>query len=102
MKLWSRKLFREVMHIGWPLGVNMSSWVFSQLVIYMFIAMLGTNELAARTYMHTLESFCFLLGYSLALAGQIKDRLFIRRRQNAGSEEDGFFHDGNRTDCCHC
>lgn len=72
LKLWHRKLFREVMNIGWPLGVNMASWVFSQLVIYVFLNMLGPKELAARTYMNTLESFCFLLGFSLALAGQIK------------------------------
>ncbi|AJY77688.1 MATE family efflux transporter [Paenibacillus beijingensis] len=72
LKLWHRGLFREVMNIGWPLGVNMASWVFSQLVIYVFLNMLGPKELAARTYMNSLESFCFLLGFSLALAGQIK------------------------------
>lgn len=69
---FDRKLFGEVIRIGWPLGVNMSCWVFTQLLIYTFIAMLGAAELAARTYMNTLESFCFMLGYSFALALQIQ------------------------------
>ncbi|PRX71042.1 putative MATE family efflux protein [Cohnella sp. SGD-V74] len=66
------KLFKEVLHIGWPLGVNMSGWVFSQLAIYAFIAMLGAAELATKTYMNTLESFCFMLGYAISLAVQIQ------------------------------
>ncbi|AWB46782.1 MATE family efflux transporter [Paenibacillus sp. CAA11] len=72
IRLFDRKLFKEIMEIGWPLGVNMACWVFSQLAIFSFLAMLGSKELAARTYMNTLESFCFLLGYSLALAAQIQ------------------------------
>lgn len=71
-RIFDRGLFKEILDIGWPLGVNMSSWVFSQLAIFSFLATLGTTELAARTYMNTLESFCFLLGHSLALAAQIQ------------------------------
>lgn len=71
-RLFDNKLFKEILKIGWPLGVNMSCWVFSQLLIFSYIAMLGSNELAARTYMNTLESFCFMLGYSIALALQIQ------------------------------
>lgn len=71
-KLFDRKLFNEILSIGWPLGVNSANWVFSQLAIFSFLAMLGSTELAARTYMNTLESFCFLLGFSLALAAQIQ------------------------------
>lgn len=70
--LFDRKLFKEILVIGWPLGVNSASWVFSQLAIFSFLAVLGSTELAARTYMNTLESFCFLLGFSLALAAQIQ------------------------------
>ncbi|MBD0379509.1 MATE family efflux transporter [Paenibacillus sedimenti] len=70
--IFNRKLFGEVLKIGWPLGVNMSSWVFTQLTIYTFLAMMGAKELAARTYMNTLESICFMLGYSIALAVQIQ------------------------------
>ncbi len=72
MTLFNRRLFGDVLRIGWPLGINMSCWVFTQLLIFAFIAMIGSAELAARTYMNTLESFCFLLGYSVALAVQIQ------------------------------
>lgn len=71
-RIFDRRLFKEVLEIGWPLGVNSANWVFSQLAIFSFLAMLGSKELAARTYMNTLESFCFLLGFSLALAAQIQ------------------------------
>ncbi|OMF32621.1 MATE family efflux transporter [Paenibacillus sp. FSL H8-0548] len=72
LNVFNRKLFGDIVRIGWPLGVNMSCWVFTQLLIFTFLAMLGSNELAARTYMNTLESFCFMLGYSIALAVQIQ------------------------------
>ncbi|WP_169087721.1 MATE family efflux transporter [Paenibacillus sp. PL91] len=72
LHVFNRKLFGDILRIGWPLGVNMSCWVFTQLLIFTFIAILGSNELAARTYMNTLESFCFMLGYSIALAVQIQ------------------------------
>lgn len=70
--MFNRRLFKEILVIGWPLGVNSASWVFSQLAIFSFLSILGTTELTARTYMNTLESFCFLLGFSLALAVQIQ------------------------------
>lgn len=72
LRQFDRGLFGEIIRIGWPLGINMSCWVFSQLAIYAYIAMIGAAELAARTYMNTLESFCFMLGYSIALALQIQ------------------------------
>ncbi|MCD1261726.1 MATE family efflux transporter [Paenibacillus athensensis] len=72
--IWTfdRKLFKEVLRIGWPMGINMASWMLTQLLIYMFIAMIGAKELAARTYMNSLESFCFMLGYSIAMGVQIQ------------------------------
>lgn len=85
-KLFDRKLFKEILKIGWPLGINMSCWVFSQLLIYTYIAQLGANELSARTYMNTLESFCFMLGYSLALALQIQ----IAHLFGAGKVQDAY------------
>jgi putative MATE family efflux protein len=72
LRIFNSKLFKEIIRIGWPLGLNMSGWVFSQLAIYSFLAILGAKELAARTYMNTLESFCFMLGYAFALAIQIQ------------------------------
>ncbi|WP_374705336.1 MATE family efflux transporter [Paenibacillus radicis (ex Gao et al. 2016)] len=71
-RIFDNKLFKEVLKIGWPLAVGLSAWVFSQLVIFSYIAMLGASELAARTYMNTLESFCFMLGQSIAMALQIQ------------------------------
>nr|WP_144028539.1 MATE family efflux transporter [Paenibacillus ferrarius] len=70
--VFNRKLFGAILKIGWPMGVNMSSWVLSQLTIYTVLATMGARELAARTYLNTLESICFMLGYSIALAVQIQ------------------------------
>lgn len=72
LRLFHRKLFVDILRIGWPLGVNMSAWFFTQLILSSFIAALGARELAARTYMNTLESFCFMLGFSIAMAVQIR------------------------------
>ncbi|NBD27539.1 MATE family efflux transporter [Paenibacillus glycinis] len=72
VRLRDRKLFKEVLRIGWPLGVNSSCWVLSQMVIFMFLAVLGAKELATRTYLNTLESFCFMLGLAVAMGVQIK------------------------------
>lgn len=69
---FDRKLFGEIFRIGWPLGLNGSAWVFSQLAIYAYLALLGAKELAARTYMNTLESFCFMLGWAIAMGLQIQ------------------------------
>ena len=69
---FDKKLLGAVLRISWPLGVNGGSWCYSQIVIFAFIAMLGSQELAARTYMNTLESFCFMLGWAFAMAVQIQ------------------------------
>ncbi|CAG7635277.1 MATE family efflux transporter [Paenibacillus allorhizosphaerae] len=71
-QLFDRSLFKDILRLGWPMGVNSASWFVTQLVIFSFVAMLGAKELAARTYMNTMESFCFLLGYSVAMAAQIQ------------------------------
>jgi Na+-driven multidrug efflux pump len=41
-------------------------------MIISFIGLIGIKELAARTYMNTLESFCFMLGFAIALSVQIQ------------------------------
>ena len=71
-RLFNSKLLREVLRIGWPLGVSNSAYMLAQLVLFSFIAVIGAEELATRTYLNTLESFCFMLGYSIALAAQIQ------------------------------
>jgi putative MATE family efflux protein len=65
-------LLKEVVKIGWPMSVNGASWTISQLAIYSLIGIMGTEELAARTYMNTMESFAFTVGWSLAMAAQIQ------------------------------
>jgi putative MATE family efflux protein len=72
LKLFDRRLFGDILRIGWPMGVNTSAWCFTQLTLSSFIAILGAQQLAARTYMNTLESFCFMLGFSIAMAVQIR------------------------------
>ncbi|ULL13602.1 MATE family efflux transporter [Paenibacillus sp. H1-7] len=86
IRLFDKPLFGEIIRIGWPMGVNMSSWVLSQLVIFSFVAMLGALELAARTYMNTLESFCFILGSSVAMAVQIQ----IAHLYGAGRHQEAY------------
>ncbi|UQZ37431.1 MATE family efflux transporter [Paenibacillus sp. PK3_47] len=80
-KAFNQKLFGEILRISWPLGLNSSAWVLSQLAMYSFMAMLGAKELAARTYLNTLESFCFALGFALAMAGQIQIAHLFGARQ---------------------
>ncbi|MFD0671587.1 MATE family efflux transporter [Cohnella sp. GCM10027633] len=66
------KLLKEVVRIGWPMSLNGASWTVSQLAIFSIIGIMGTQELAARTYMNTMESFAFTVGWSLAVAAQIQ------------------------------
>lgn len=83
---FDKPLFNEILKIGWPLGVSNGNWVFSQLIIFTFIALLGPLELAARTYMSTLESFCNLLGMSVAMGAQIQ----IAHLFGAGKYQDAY------------
>jgi putative MATE family efflux protein len=66
------KLLKEILRIGWPMSVNGASWTVSQLAIFSIIGVMGAQELAARTYMNTMESFAFTVGWSLAMAVQIR------------------------------
>ncbi len=66
------RLLKEVVRIGWPMSLNGASWTVSQLAIFSLIGIMGTQELAARTYMNTMESFAFSIGWSLAVAAQIQ------------------------------
>lgn len=70
--VFKRNLLKEVVRIGWPMSINGASWTVSQLAIFSVIGIMGTQELAARTYMNTMESFAFSVGWSLAVAAQIQ------------------------------
>ena len=62
-RVFNRPLFGEILRIGWPLGINMSCWVFTRLIIYSFIATLGAE--LAKTYVYEYP------GILLFLAGLI-------------------------------
>lgn len=70
--VFKTNLLKEVVRIGWPMSINGASWTVSQLAIFSVIGIMGTQELAARTYMNTMESFAFSVGWSLAVAAQIQ------------------------------
>ncbi|MBO9596681.1 MAG: MATE family efflux transporter [Cohnella sp.] len=66
------RLLKDVLRLGWPMSLNGASWTLSQLAIFSIIGIMGTQELAARTYMNTMESFAFTVGWSLSIAAQIQ------------------------------
>lgn len=71
------RLLKDVLRLGWPMSLNGASWTLSQLAIFSIIGIMGTNELAARTYMNTMESFAFTVGWSLSIAAQIQVAYFF-------------------------
>ncbi|WP_028552937.1 MATE family efflux transporter [Paenibacillus sp. UNC451MF] len=72
VRLFSIPILKDILRIGWPVSLNGASWTFSQISIFAIIASMGALQLATRTYMNTLESFCFLCGMSLSMAAQIR------------------------------
>jgi putative MATE family efflux protein len=66
------RLLKDVVRIGWPLSVNGASWTVSQVVIFSMIGWMGAEQLATRTYLNTMESFAYMIGWSLAMAAQIQ------------------------------
>ncbi|UUZ81096.1 MATE family efflux transporter [Paenibacillus sp. P26] len=79
-------ILKEIARIGWPMSINAASWTFTQMIIFSLIAVMGTHELAARTYMNTIESFSFLCGWSIAMAVQIQ----IAHLYGAGRIEEAY------------
>lgn len=66
------KLLKEIFRMGWPMSVSGGSYNISQLAIMTLVGIMGAQELAARTYMNTMESFAFMVGWSIAMALQIQ------------------------------
>lgn len=81
------RLLKEVFKIGWPMSVNGASWQVSQLAITSLIGVMGAQALAARTYMNTMESFAFTIGWSLAMAVQIQ----IAHEYGAGRYREAYY-----------
>lgn len=66
-----KKLLQDIVRIAVPLGLNSFSWMFSQVMVYSFIARMDAYALPARTYLSTLESLCSALGFAVSMGGQI-------------------------------
>ncbi|WP_239619032.1 MATE family efflux transporter [Cohnella mopanensis] len=81
------RLLKDVFKIGWPMSVNGASWQVSQLAITSLIGVMGAQALAARTYMNTMESFAFTIGWSLAMAVQIQ----IAHEYGAGRYREAYY-----------
>ncbi len=79
-------LLKEVARVGVPMAVSSASWTFSQLVIFSMVASMGAEQLAVRTYLNTMESFCFTLGWAIALAVQIQ----VAAHYGAGEHDKAF------------
>ncbi|MFC5447149.1 MATE family efflux transporter [Paenibacillus aestuarii] len=71
-RIFNRPLLGEVAKVGLPMAFSSASWTVSQVVIFSMVATMGAEQLAARTYLNTLESFSFLAGWSFAMAVQIQ------------------------------
>ncbi|WP_123043307.1 MATE family efflux transporter [Cohnella candidum] len=79
-------LLKEVARLGLPMALSSASWTVSQVTIYSMVATMGTEQLAARTYLNTMESFCFTAGWAFAMAVQIQVAAFF----GAGDHERAF------------
>lgn len=66
------RLLKNIFRIGWPMSLSGGSFNVTQLIVMSYVGMMGAQELAARTYMNTMESFAFTVGWSIALAVQIQ------------------------------
>ncbi|WP_260115373.1 MATE family efflux transporter [Paenibacillus hexagrammi] len=71
-RVFDRPLLKEVAKVGFPMALSSASWTVSQVVIFSIVATMGAEQLAARTYLNTMESFSFMAGWSFAMAVQIQ------------------------------
>lgn len=68
---WPRQEFRNLMKIGLPSAGEQMSYECSQLVIAFFIAGLGMEALAARTYCFNIIMYVYLFSIAISHAGAI-------------------------------
>ena len=69
---WPGCEFRNLMKIGLPSAGEQMSYSCSQLVITFFIAMLGTEALAVRTYCVNLIMYSYLFSIAISHGGAIQ------------------------------
>lgn len=72
LKRWPRQEFRNLMKIGLPSAGEQFSYSCSQLVIAYFIATLGMESLAARTYCVNIIMYVYLFSIAVSHAGAIQ------------------------------
>ncbi len=72
LRKWPRQEFRNLMKIGLPSAGEQFSYSCSQLVIAYFIATLGMESLAARTYCVNIIMFVYLFSIAVSHAGAIQ------------------------------
>lgn len=72
LRRWPRREFRNLMKIGLPSAGEQFSYSCSQLVIAYFIATLGMESLAARTYCVNVIMFVYLFSIAVSHAGAIQ------------------------------
>jgi putative MATE family efflux protein len=69
---WDKSLVKEVMAIGWPMSFGGVSWNYTQSVIFAIVASMGAVSLTAFTYINTLMALPAMVGFSMAMASQIR------------------------------
>lgn len=71
-KGWDMPIVREVVRIGWPMSITNISWNYTQTVIFAVVATLGAASLTAFTYVSTITGLAHMVGWSIAMAAQIR------------------------------
>ncbi|BFT74822.1 MATE family efflux transporter [Paenibacillus sp. P36] len=72
LRVFHKGLLKEVAKVGLPMAISSASWTLSQVILFSMVATMGAEQLTARTYLNTMESFSFLAGWSFAMAVQIQ------------------------------
>lgn len=72
LRRWPKEEFRKLMKIGLPSAGEQFSYYCSQLVIAFFIASLGMESLAARTYCFNIIMYVYMFCIAVSHAGAIQ------------------------------
>lgn len=66
-----KSLFKKFLKLGLPSAGEPMSWQFSQMVIFVFINMMGTAMVTTRIYVQIIVYFTYLATLAIAQANQI-------------------------------
>ncbi len=81
-----RAVYRQILSIGIPTAGENLSYNIGQIIIFGFVASIGTEALAAIVYSLTLLRFVFITSISIGNAAQIKVGYFV----GAGRPDDAY------------